>query len=246
MHPAFLSRSMHACLLAAMLAGSPAGSAWAAEDEADAASQPAPLLDEDGNPFPPARPKPADFNAEIAANRFAELAMADALMEIALGELVRERGESEAVRDLGHRLVTNHNAVKLILSKAAAASDVTVPASLDSDQQAVLDRLSALTGAELDREYLWEQSLRQPRTLQMYQWQYENCDDPRLKPFAMGTLPIIVVHARVCDEVHRKVNADEIRVQEKRAAAERKAEQERQQAEAMAAAQKKASRKFRK
>jgi predicted outer membrane protein len=222
------------------------GTAWASGDETDPASQPAPLLDENGVPFPPARPKPDDFNAEIAASRFAELAMADALLEIGLGELVKERGESQAVKDLGHRMVTNHGAIRLILAKAAAASEVPLPVSLDAEQQAVLARLSALSGAELDREYLWEQTLRQPRTLQMYQWQYENCDDPRLKPFAMGTLPIIVVHARVCDEVHRKVNADEIRVQDKRAAAERKALQEREQAEAMAAAQKKAARKFKK
>jgi putative membrane protein len=246
MHPSPMFRSIHACLLAAALAAVPVGTASADEDTTDSAPQPAPLLDENGNPFPPARPKPADFNAEITASRFAELAMADALMEMALGELVKERGASQSVKDLGHRLVTNHGAIKLILAKAAAASEVPVPVSLDAEQQAVLARLSALSGAELDREYLWEQTLRQPRTLQMYQWQYENCDDPRLKPFAMGTLPIVVVHARVCDEVHRKVNAEEIRIQDKRAAAERKAQQEREQAEAMAAAQKKASRKFKK
>ncbi len=61
--------------------------------------------------------------------------------------------------------------------------------------------------------------------------------------------PIIVVHARVADEVHKKINADEIRVQEKRAEAERKAEQARKQAEAQAAvdaAAKKPQRKFKK
>jgi hypothetical protein len=113
----------------------------------------------------------------------------------------------------------------------------------------VLQRLSALSAADLDREYLWEESLRQPRSVALYRWQYENCDDRKLKPFAVGTLPIIVVHARVCDEVHRKINAAEIAVQEKRAAAERKLEQERKLAEAQAAVDanaKKSSRKFKK
>jgi putative membrane protein len=217
---------------------------------ADGAAQaPPPLLDENGNPFPPARPKAPELNAEIAASRFAELAMADALMEIELGELVKRRSESQAVKDLGHRMVTNHAAIKLILAKAAADSGASLPSTLTPDQAAVLQRLSALSAADLDREYLWEESLRQPRSVALYRWQYENCDDRKLKPFAVGTLPIIVVHARVCDEVHRKINAAEIAVQEKRAAAERKLEQERKLAEAQAAVDanaKKSSRKFKK
>lgn len=240
-----------AWMLAALLATVPVAHAAddAAAKPAEGAVEPAaPLLDENGNPFPPARPKPPEFNAEIAASRFAELAMADTLMEIALGELVKRQGESKVAKDLAHRMVTNHTAIRLILSKAAGA-ETALPAALDASQQATLDRLTALSGAELDREYLWEQTLRQPRQVAMYRWQYEHCDDQRLKQFAVGTLPIVVVQARVCDEAHRKVNADEIVVQEKRAAAERKLEQERKLAEAQAAADaaaKKSQRKFRK
>lgn len=255
-----IARSFHCAAplvtltLSTTLALMPCAVASAADDTSaktgqDPKTTPAPLLDENGNPFPPARPKAADFNAEIAATRFAELAMADALMEIALGELVQRQGQAQAVKDLGRRLVTDHTAVKLILSKAAAGTVENLPAQLDAGQQQVLARLAALTGADLDREFLWEETLRQPRQVAMYRWQYENCDDKRLKQFAVGTLPIMVVHARVCDEVHKKVNADEIAVQEKRAAAERKAEQERKQAEAQAAADaaaKKGARKFKK
>lgn len=213
------------------------------------AEQAAPLLDENGNPFPPARPTQPVFNAEIASSRFAELAMADALMEIALGELVQRQGESAAARDFAQRMATNHTAIKLILRKASGNLASTLPTALDAEQQDVLDRLSKLSGTELDREYLWEETLRQPRSVAMYRWQYENCDDKTLKQFAVGTLPIIAVHARVADEVHKKINADEIRVQEKRAEAERKAEQARKQAEAQAAAEaaaKKPQRKFKK
>lgn len=221
-------------------------------DEQGRADEPAPqppLLDENGVPFPPARPGPQPFNAEIAASRFAELAMADALLEMELGDLVRRQGSAPAVKDLGHRMVTNHTAIRLVLSKAAAGSVEALPTALDAERQQVLERLRTFSGPELDREYLWEQALRQPRTTAMYRWQYENCDDPKLKQYAVGTLPIIVVHARLCDETHRKVNAADIAVQEKRAAAERKAEQERRQAEAQAAAEaaaKKAQRKFKK
>lgn len=236
-----------ACLLVAAPAASddkPAEQVAAGE-----AAPPPPLLDENGQPFPPARPAPEPFNAEIAASRFAELAMADTLLQMELGELVRRQGASPAVKDLGHRMVANHTAIRLILTKAAAGSVDALPAALGPEQQQVVDRLRAFSGPELDREYLWEQTLCQPRTMSMYRWQYENCDDPKLKAFAVGTLPIVVVHARLCDEIHRKVNAADIAVQEKRAAAERKAEQERKQAEAQAAAEaaaKKGQRKFRK
>jgi predicted outer membrane protein len=248
------TRSSLPMILVLTFAGLPAG-AWTDDTKpADAttgaeAPVPPPLLDENGQPFPPARPVAPPFNAEMAATRFAELAMADALLEIELGELVKRAGASPMVKDLGHRMATNHAAIRLILSKAAAGSGAALPQGLDARQQEVVDRLKVLSGPELDREYLWEETLRQPTTMAMYRWQYENCDDPNLKPFAVGTLPIIVVHARVVDEAHRKVNAEEIAVQERRAAAERKAEQERKQAEAQAAAEaaaKKTQRKFRK
>jgi putative membrane protein len=226
--------------------------AFATSQDAKAAPEkapPPPLLDENGNPFPPARPKAPDFNPEIAASRFAELAMAETLMELALSDVAAGKAESQAVKDLAHRLATNHAAVKLILTKAAGGSAAALPSTLSPEQQQVIDRLSACNGAEFDREYLWEAILRQPRIVTMYRWQYENCDEPRLKQFAVGTMPIMVVHARVADEAHRKINADEIAVQEKRAAAERKLEQERKLAEAQAAADaaaKKGQRKFRK
>ena len=240
------TRTMPSLPTGAMLAAMPGDEGKTASGEQAA---PPPLLDENGNPFPPARPRPADFNAEIASTRFAELAMADTLMELALADLVARQGESRPVKDLAHRLSTNHAAIRLILSKAANGTAEALPTAPSPEQRQVLDRLAAFHGAELDREYLWEQTLRQPRQVTMYRWQYENCDDPKLKQFAVGTLPIIVVHARVCDEVHRKINADEIAVQEKRAAAERKAEQERKLAEAQAASDataKKGQRKFRK
>ena len=244
--PSAFAASTASALAWCTLSAAPADDKKPTEGEA---VPPPPLLDENGNPFPPARPKPAEFNAEIAASRFAELAMADTLMELALSDLVARQGESKPVKDLANRLSTNHTAIKLILTKAAAGSTDALPAALSPEQQQVLDRLAAFRGADLDREYLWEQTIRQPRQLAMYRWQYENCDDPKIKQFAVGTLPIIVVHARVCDEVHRKVNVDEIAVQEKRAAAERKLEQERKLAEAQAAvdaAAKKGQRKFKK
>ena len=152
-----------------------------------------------------------------AVKNTALLAMADALMEIALGDLVQKQGSSPIVKDLGHRMVADHTAIKLILAKAATGTAATLPTQLDADQQAVLSRLSALSGADLDREYLWEQTIRQPRSVTMYRWQYENCDDKRLKAFAVGTLPIIVVHGRVADEAHKKLNAEEIALQDRRA-----------------------------
>lgn len=207
------------------------------------------LRDEYGNPFPPPRPVPPPFNAEIAATRFAELAMADVLMELALGEIAKRQGGAEAVKDLGHRMVTNHTAIRLILSKAAAAADAPVPDALTPEQQDEVDRIGALSGPDLDREYLWLMVERQPRAMAMYRWQYDNCDAATLKQFAVGTLPIIAVHARIADELHKKVNAEEIRLQERRAEAQRKADAERKAAEAAAAAaetQKKSQRRFKK
>ena len=106
---------------------------------------------------------------------------------------------------------------------------IALPTALDGDDAAEVERLGALRGAEFDQAYMMFMAGETARMLALYRWQYDNCTNADLKPFAMQTMPIIAVHARVADELNKVVNKEALRL-----AAERKA------AEAQAAAQKKA------
>lgn len=174
-------------------------------------------------------PAPPPEDPSMPADQFAQAVVRSDLQQIALGTLAAQHGEAQEVRDLGQRMSTNHTAIQVIVAKAAAKQGMSLPTALDGDDAAAVERLGALRGAEFDQAYMMFMAGETARMLALYRWQYDNCTNADLKPFAMQTMPIIAVHARVADELNKVVNKEALRL-----AAERKA------AEAQAAAQKKA------
>lgn len=217
-------------------AGEPTGDGGAGVAAADAATGAAPM-----EPTPP----PAD--PSMPADEFARTVARSDLQQVALGTLAMQHGESQDVRDLGQRLSTNHTAIQVIVGKAAAKQGIALPTALDGDDAAAVERLGALRGAEFDQAYMMLMAGETARMLALYRWQYDNCTNADLKPFAMQTMPIIAVHARVADELNKVVNKEALRLAAERkaaeaqAAAQRKAEEE--AAAAAAAAKKKPTRK---
>ena len=192
-------------------------------------------------------PAPPPEDPSMPADEFARTVARSDLQQVALGTLAMQHGESQDVRDLGQRMSTNHTAIQVIVAKAAAKQGIALPTALDGDDAATVERLGALRGAEFDEAYLMFMSGETARMLALYRWQYDNCTNADLKPFAMQTMPIIAVHARVADELNKVVNKEALRLAAERkaaeaqAAAQRKAEEE--AAAAAAAAKKKPTRK---
>jgi putative membrane protein len=192
-------------------------------------------------------PAPPPEDPSMPADQFAQAVVRSDLQQIALGTLAAQHGEAQEVRDLGQRMSTNHTAIQVIVAKAAAKQGMSLPTALDGDDAAAVERLGALRGAEFDQAYMMFMAGETARMLALYRWQYDNCTNADLKPFAMQTMPIIAVHARVADELNKVVNKEALRLAAERkaaeaqAAAQRKAEEE--AAAAAAAAKKKPTRK---
>jgi putative membrane protein len=192
-------------------------------------------------------PAPPPEDPSMPADQFAQAVVRSDLQQIALGTLAAQHGEAQEVRDLGQRMSTNHTAIQVIVAKAAAKQGMSLPTALDGDDAAAVERLGALRGAEFDQAYMMFMAGETARMLALYRWQYDNCTNADIKPFAMQTMPIIAVHARVADELNKVVNKEALRLAAERkaaeaqAAAQRKAEEE--AAAAAAAAKKKPTRK---
>lgn len=207
--------------------GAPAAGATTGEPTGDGGAGMA--ATDAANGVVPMEPAPPPADPSMPADEFARAVVRSDLQQIALGTLAMQHGESQDVRDLGQRMSTNHTAIQVIVGKAAAKQGIALPTALEGDDSATVERLGALRGAEFDQAYTMFMAGETARMLALYRWQYDNCTNADLKPFAMQTMPIIAVHARVADELNKVVNKEALRL-----AAERKA------AEAQAAAQKKA------
>jgi putative membrane protein len=76
------------------------------------------------------------------------------MAEVEMGRLAATKATSAAVKRFGQRMVTEHSNANAELKRLAKREGVTLPTDLTAEQKADRDKLSNLSGAEFDREYM--------------------------------------------------------------------------------------------
>jgi putative membrane protein len=117
------------------------------------------------------------------------------MVEVQLGQLAAKQGSSDAVRQFGQQMVTDHTATNEKLAQLASTKGVTLPASLDSSAQEKMTKLQALTGPAFDQQYLKDAGVSEhEKTVKLFQKQSTSGKDPDLSAFASATLPTLQTH----------------------------------------------------
>jgi hypothetical protein len=242
------THAAHSVTLAMLLAlasaaGCAAGKGGAAPGAATAAPAPVPAAPADAATAGQPGAEQADPDPAMTPAEFLRAAAQADLVQMQLGAVVKRDGLSPQVKDMAHRMVTNHTAIQVLVARAAARTSTILPTEPDDEGKAAVARIGALKGDDLDKAYMMYLSELNQRMLALYRWQYDNCTNEAVKPFAQQTAPIIGTHARVADALNQEVNKEAIRLAAERKAAEEKAAEEARVAAAMAEAQKNAKKK---
>ena len=116
------------------------------------------------------------------------------MLEVRLGEIAKQKGTKEDVKDFGAMMVTDHGKAGEDLKAVAAKLDVTLPSDLNAEQKAALERLSELTGAAFDKAYVDEMVKAHSKDVSAFQKASKNAKDAEVKAFAQRTLPVIIAH----------------------------------------------------
>ncbi len=116
------------------------------------------------------------------------------LAEVQLGKLASKRGTSNAVKRYAQRMVKDHTPVNNRLKQLAAKKGVTLPTTLNSTNKQVQQRLSKLSGATFDREYLNQMLEDHQNDVSAFQTEAQQGQDPDVKAFAAQTLPTLQQH----------------------------------------------------
>jgi putative membrane protein len=129
-----------------------------------------------------------DFNFVGQANL-------DAPFQVDSGRLAERKGESAAIRDYAHLMVTSHvpvvNALTAILQQKTVTPSNTL---LHGAYDAMISTLKAELGEAFDRDYVNGQVEYQKPNAALFRQEIENGGDPELKQFASQTLPKIEDH----------------------------------------------------
>jgi putative membrane protein len=126
--------------------------------------------------------------------KFAMEAAMGGMAEVELGRMAAERGSSDAVKQFGQRMVDDHSRANSELMQWASSKGITLPTSLDAKHQALMTKMSALSGAAFDRAYAKEMVNDHNKDVALFQREAMRGADAGLKAFAQKTLPTLQEH----------------------------------------------------
>jgi putative membrane protein len=137
--------------------------------------------------------------------KFVEEVAKGGLKEVELGKLAEQKASNSAVKDFGKKMAKDHEKTNDELKSHMKNWGVSAPASLDAKDQAEKDRLSKLSGAEFDREYMSHMVADHRKDVSEFQKHSSSASNADLKSFASKTLPTLQEHLRLAEQTHAQV-----------------------------------------
>lgn len=147
----------------------------------------------------------AGKGAGRADRAFVEKAAAGGLMEVQLGKMAQEKASDQQVKDFGKRMEDDHSKANDQLKSVAQSVGVTPPTSLPAKEQAQVDKLSKLSGADFDKQYMTMMVSDHKKDVAEFQKASKGAKDEGVKSFASSTLPTLQEHLKLAEEIHGKV-----------------------------------------
>jgi putative membrane protein len=127
--------------------------------------------------------------------RFVDFAAQTDMVEAHLGQLAQDAGKSQAVKDYGQMLATDHTNDFQQLQAAAQQAGFTVPTAIDADHvKAMIGPMHALKGAAFDKKFSQAMVSGHTEAVAMYQQEANESQNPALKQYAQNALPVLEKH----------------------------------------------------
>lgn len=141
------------------------------------------------------------------SKKFVADAAQGGMMEVELGRLATQKAGSDAVRNFGMEMVQDHTRANNELKAVAARKNIEVPSDMSSSQKSTLDKLSKLSGAEFDKQYMSDMVSDHESDVKEFETQSNKGNDADVKAFAAKTLPTLQKHLQMARDVANQVGA---------------------------------------
>ena len=141
------------------------------------------------------------------STKFAANAAQGGMAEVEMGRLATQRAGDALVREFGARMVADHSRANSELKSIAAQKGIQLPPDLNSEQKSEMDKLSKMSGAEFDKEYMSAMVKDHETDVKDFDTQSKEGNDPEIKAFAGKTLPTLQQHLQMAQQAAQKVGA---------------------------------------
>jgi putative membrane protein len=121
--------------------------------------------------------------------------------EVKFGQLAEDKGNSQAIKDFGKRMVADHTKSNEQLQKEAAQEKIDLPAKMTSRDQTAYDRHSKLSGVSFDRAYARDMVRDHRADILEFEAESKSGHKDWTKTFATQTLPTLREHLKQAEEM---------------------------------------------
>ena len=123
------------------------------------------------------------------------------MMEVELGRLAVQRGSSPGVKQYGQEMVEDHTRANQELMQLAMQKKVELPTEMSTQNTAMIDRLSGLSGTSFDTAYKQAMIDSHNQAIALFQAQSQQGQDPELKAWATQKLPNLQAHLEMVNQM---------------------------------------------
>ena len=152
---------------------------------------------------PPAGTAMRGTMSMMSPQEFVTKAGMDGMTEVQLGQLAAKQGHSSDVTQFAQQMVSDHGKANTELTTLAKRKNLTVPTALDSEHQAMVQMLSAKSGAALDGAYANEMVSMHDKAIALFT-RASSSTDADIAEFAKKTLPTLQMHKQMAQKLAAK------------------------------------------
>jgi putative membrane protein len=136
--------------------------------------------------------------------QFVDFAAQTDMVEANLGQLAGNVADSQAVKDYGQMLVTDHTKDYGQLSDVAHQANLNVPNAIDSaHNKMMIDPFQKLKGAAFDHKFAQEMVAGHTKAIAVYKKEAADAENPALKSYAEQALPTLQQHLDHAKELEK-------------------------------------------
>ncbi len=143
------------------------------------------------------------------ASNFVTEAAQGGLMEVELGKIAQQKATDQKVQQFGKRMEQDHSKANEELKKTASDKGIELANELDKKHKSKVDKLSKLSGAEFDRQYMQAMISDHKQDIEEFQSEAKKEKDPDLQKYARQTLPTLQEHLQLAESAGQQVKAAE-------------------------------------
>ena len=121
------------------------------------------------------------------------------MMEVQMGQLAQQKGQSPDVKSLGQRLVTDHQKASDELKQLASNKGITVPSQLPPKHQKMIDKLSS--ASDFDKTFKDMAVKDHKKDIKEFERLSKSAEDQDLKAWVTKTLPTLQEHLRMAEQL---------------------------------------------